>query len=200
MTIDTVKEVSGGCIKITSSEGPSFFIRTEYLELVAPEQLHCGAVFEESGFEDIVQAGFAFAAERGALCFLGRSEHCRSMLERKLSKKGHDAPAIKKALDRLERQGALDDLRFARAWLHNRLISRAEGPARLSGELARRGLKREVIEEALQEFLQNESLDTLFERALFKLQRAGKTGKKLEDALFRKGFDLRRIKGIKICE
>ncbi|WP_428771279.1 regulatory protein RecX [Treponema sp. HNW] len=200
MTVHTIKEGCGSCIKLTSSEGPSFFLRLDYLELVLPEEIRPGAVFERERFDDIAQAGFAFAAERDALAFLGRSEHCRSMLEAKLAKKDHEAKAVKKALDFLERRKLLDDLRFARAWLHNRLITRAEGPVRLAGELAKRGIKREIIDDALDELLQNVSTDELFERALDKLYRSGKRGKKLEDALLRKGFDYRRIKNAEIRE
>lgn len=170
------------------------------MELVLPEEIRPGVVFEEERFEDIAQAGFAFAAERDALAFLGRSEHCRSMLEAKLAKKGHCAAAVQKALDRLEAEKILDDYRFACAWLHNRLISKAEGPVRLAGELAKRGLKREIIDNALDELLQNVSTDQLFERALDKLRRRGKSGKKLEDALIRKGFDYGRIKNAEIWE
>ena len=191
-----MEEGCGGCIKVTSSEGPSFFLRPDYLELILPEEIRPGVVFEEERFEDIVQAGFAFAAERDALSFLNRSEHCRAMLEAKLAKKGHAVPSVQKALNRLEHEKLLDDFRFARAWLHNRLISKAEGPSRLAGELAKRGIKREIIDEALDELLQNVSVDELFEKALDKLRRSGKSGKKLEDALMRKGFDYRRIKNV----
>lgn len=200
MTVYKTEEGCGGCIKITSSDGPSFFLRPDYLEYVRPEELSCGAVFEEEKFEDIVQAGFAFAAECDALSFLNRSEHCRAMLEAKLAKKGHSAAAVQKALNRLEHEKLLDDFRFARAWLHNRLISKAEGPVRLAGELAKRGVKREIIDEALAELLQNVSTDELFNRALDKLRRSGKSGKKLEDALMRKGFDYRHIKNAQKCK
>lgn len=174
-------------------------MRPAYLELVLPEELVCGAVFEEEKFNDIVQAGFAFAAERDALSFLGRSEHCRAMLEAKLAKKGHAAAAVQKALNRLEEKKLLDDYRFACAWLHNRLISKAEGPSRLAGELAKRGLKRQVIDAALTELAENVSTDELFKRAVDKLRRSGKSGKKLEDALLRKGFDYRLIKTAQNC-
>lgn len=74
-------------MELTASGGPSFFIRTDYLVSVAPEKLCCGAFFSDEETEDIVQAGFAFAAERQALSFLNRSEHSRFMLELKLAKR-----------------------------------------------------------------------------------------------------------------
>ena len=88
-------------MELTASGGPSFFIRTDYLVSVAPEKLCCGAFFSDEETEDIVQAGFAFAAERQALSFLNRSEHSRFMLELKLAKKGHAKDASAKAQDKM---------------------------------------------------------------------------------------------------
>ena len=184
-------------MKIVTSDGLSFFMRSDYLQSVAPQNIVAGADFTDDEADDIVQAGFAFAAERQALSFLNRSEHSRYMLECKLEKKGHAKQAVKKALDRLEEKKLLDDLRFAQAWLHNRLITRAEGPLRLSGELANRGVKRDLIDKALTALFENVGVDELFARACAKLERSGKSGKKLEDALIRKGFDLRSVRSIR---
>ena len=184
-------------MKIVTSDGLSFFMRSDYLQSVAPQNIYSGADFTDDEADDIVQAGFAFAAERQALSFLNRSEHSRYMLECKLEKKGHAKQAVKRALDRLEEKKLLDDLRFAQAWLHNRLITKAEGPLRLSGELANRGVKRDLIDKALTALFENVGVDELFVRARTKLERAGKSGKKLEDALIRKGFDLRSVRSIR---
>lgn len=184
-------------MKIVTSDGLSFFMRSDYLQSVAPQNIVAGADFTDDESDDIVQAGFAFAAERQALSFLNRSEHSRYMLECKLEKKGHAKQAVKRALDRLEEKKLLDDLRFAQAWLHNRLITKAEGPLRLSGELASRGVKRDLIDKALAALFENVGVDELFARACAKLERSGKSGKKLEDALIRKGFDLRSVRSIR---
>ena len=184
-------------MKIVTSDGLSFFMRSDYLQSVALQNIVAGADFTDDESDDIVQAGFAFAAERQALSFLNRSEHSRYMLECKLEKKGHAKQAVKKALDRLEEKKLLDDLRFAQAWLHNRLITKAEGPLRLSGELASRGVKRDLIDKALAALFENVGVDELFARACAKLERSGKSGKKLEDALIRIGFDLRSVRSIR---
>ena len=184
-------------MNIVTSDGLSFFMRSDYLQSVAPQNIYSGACFPDDEADDIVQAGFAFAAERQALSFLNRSEHSRYMLECKLEKKGHAKQAVKRALDRLEEKKLLDDLRFAQAWLHNRLITKAEGPLRLSGELANRGVKRDLIDKALAALFEDVSVDELLVRARTKLERSGKSGKKLEDALIRKGFDLRSVRSIR---
>lgn len=181
-------------MELTASGGPSFFIRTDYLVSVAPEKLCCGAFFSDEETEDIVQAGFAFAAERQALSFLNRSEHSRFMLELKLAKKGHAKDASAKALDRLEKEKLLDDFRFAQAWLHNRLLKKAEGPSRLTAELSARGVNRIVCEKAVCDLLQTVSVEQLCSRAAEKQRRLGKSGKKLEDALLRSGFEYRHIR------
>lgn len=176
MKIRSVEQTLPGVYKIVPEAGSVFFLRTSYLNLVAEEALvPCPAcmgnddllfsstvdetkeesgpgVFSDEEWEDILHAALVFSAERAAMSYLGRAEHCRSGLFRKISAKGIEKDAINLALDFLESEGILDDGRFASAWLSTRYVDHAEGRRKLSAELAARGVKRQAAEEALSDF------------------------------------------------
>jgi len=68
-----------------TEEGPAFFIREAYLTHVVPETICCGSVFFGEDEEDIIDAGFCYAAESKALSYLARAEQSRFNLARKLA-------------------------------------------------------------------------------------------------------------------
>lgn len=81
---------------------------------------------------------------RRALKLLSRSEHSRKGLEQKLSSRGFEPEEIRKALDRLEEEGALNDRRFAEEWVRSRLRKHPEGRTLLERGLQKRGVDEEL--------------------------------------------------------
>jgi regulatory protein len=85
---------------------------------------------------------------RRALRLLARRPRSTAELGRHLARLG--PPEMVRAIQqRLEREGLLDDLRFAQLWAKSRRARRGLGVDRLRKELLARGVRREVIEEAL---------------------------------------------------
>ena len=171
-----------------TGSGPSFFIRTDYLSLVNPENLTPGAEFDEPYENDILDAGLAFAAEKKAVDYLSRAEQSRSGLFRKLLAKDFPEASIVKALDYLENISFLSDLRFARAWLNSRKINHNEGRSKLFGELLARGISRENASAALDEFFENNDELLFCVKALQKYRRLKKSPEKMMNCLMRAGF------------
>ena len=194
MVVSQTKQVSSGCIKITTEEGPAFFIREAYLTRLGAEAISDGSTFSGKDEEDIIDAGFCYAAESKALSYLERAEQSRFNLARKLGAKGLERRHIEKALDYLECEGSLSDARFARAWLASRKINHTEGRARLSSELAFRGIARELADAALDEFFSENSEEAICERALEKCKRLGMREDKIINYLLRHGFSLKMIR------
>ena len=194
MVVSKTKQVSSGCIKITTEEGPAFFIRKAYLTRVVPEAISDGSVFSGEDEEDIIDAGFCYAAESKALSYLARAEQSRFNLTRKLAAKGIEKRHIENALDYLEREGSLSDARFARAWLALRKINHLEGRARLFSELAFRGIAREVADAALDEFFSENSEEAICKKALDKCSRLGMREDKIINYLLRHGFSRKMIR------
>lgn len=181
-------------MKIITGSGPSFFIRTDYLSLVNPENLVAGAEFDEPHESDILDAGLAFAAEKKAVDYLSRAEQSRSGLFKKLLAKDFPEACIVKALDYLEKISYLSDLRFARAWLNSRKINHSEGRSKLYGELLSRGISRENASAALDEFFENNDEMLICMKALQKYRRLKKSPEKMINCLMRAGFSKGMIK------
>ena len=84
------------------------------------------------------------------LRLLGRRDHSREELRRKLSRRGHERPAIEEAMRKIHDAYCLDDQKFARSYV--RMRSKTRGPMAIAGELAARGVDRAATEAALADF------------------------------------------------
>ncbi|MCR5612828.1 regulatory protein RecX [Treponema sp.] len=184
-------------MQITTVSGPSFFLRTVYLSLVGEDELAPDAEFTDEKEEELIDAGLCFACEQKALDYLNRSEQYRLGLTSKLVAKGFDKIHIEKALDYLESKKYLDDSRFARVWLRNRMISHAEGRSKLAGELASRGIARDIASQALDEFFEENSEEKLCLRAYSKCKKTKKDEEKITLYLLKNGFAIQLIKKVK---
>ena len=211
-----IKQTLNGVYEITPDSGPAFFLRDEYLTLVPKERLlpvkgglggsdvlFCQetktgmqGVFGQEESADLLNAALVFSAERAALTYLARAEQCRFSLKQKLLKKSIDKDAVEKSLDYLEKAGALDDRRFAGAWLRSRYISHAEGRRKLEGELLKRGICKEDAKEALDEFFSERSEYEVCKRALKKCLKTSKDIQKVRTSLVRLGFSAKNIKKV----
>jgi len=193
LVILSTSAVSPDCIKITTVAGPSFFIRSIYLSHISVEEISEGSEFSDDRESELVNAGLCFAAEQKALDYLNRSEQYRMGLTSKLLAKGFDKFSIEKALDYLESKKYLDDSRFARIWLNNRRISRAEGRIKLEKELLARGINKDYIKEALDQFFEENPEEELCMRAYRKCMRLKKSQEKTISYLLKNGFTLKLI-------
>ena len=185
--------VSKDCVKCLFDGGTAFYVRLSYLEHFCLDDAAPGAELLDEDFADFVQAGEAFSAEKSAVAYLAGREHSRSQLRLKLLKKKHSEEASTKALDFLEREGWLSDRRFAEEWLRSRGAKRFEGRSRLLMELQGRGVERMLAAEAVDRFFEDNSEEEQFEKACKKLEKQGKKGEKLVNALIRLGFSSKLI-------
>ncbi len=192
--IDSVEEVSEGCVKIIPSKGPSFFIRLSYLSSINPELICSGQNFYNEKVEELIFASYAFLAEREALNYLNRCEHSRFLLSQKLQKKGHSKEAIEIAFDYLESKNYLSDRRFAISWLRNRRITKSEGRTKLFQHLLSRGISKKIAEDALDEFYEEFSEFSMLEKAYSKCLRQNLSQEKLEKKLLVYGFSYSMIR------
>jgi regulatory protein len=127
------------------------------------------------------------------LRLLGRRDHSREELRRKLDRRGHDQQAIEEAMRRIhESYGGLNDPAFARSYVRRRADAR--GPMAIAAELAARGIDRKVTEAALAEFgpeAQLRSATRIAER-LYDSQKPGMGYREMRDKigakLLRRGF------------
>lgn len=188
LTILHTEWASPGILKVSPEEGPSFFLRPSVLKDLRVPLPESGLCYTADDACALITASRAFLAEQQALRYLASREHTRSQLTMKLHRKGYREVEIDAALGYLESLRLLDDRRFAEVWLRTRLSRRGEGPAVLLAGLMSRGVSRDVALETIRLQLEDTSEEELLCRAIEKLQRRGKTGMSLIQALLRRGF------------
>jgi regulatory protein len=94
------------------------------------------------------RAQSAAVLESAVRLLLIRLRSRREIADR-LGRKGYPPDIVAATIARLESDGLLDDMRFAKAWVAGRLAVRPSGAARLRRELQQKGVPREIIEEVL---------------------------------------------------
>lgn len=122
-----------------------------------------------------------------ALEMLDRRDYSRAELIKKLTEKGESPEAAEEAVSYLASLGFVDDARYA-SLVVRQYAGKGYGARRVRMELMRRGLSREVIDDALGEMPeQDDTLDRLLAQKLRgSFDRADV--KKATDALVRKGY------------
>ena len=135
---------------------------------------------------DVVQQAY----ER-AVRYLGQRPRSIAEIRRHLTDKEIAPTDIDEAIERLESQGYVDDLAFARYWLANRQQFHPKGSRALRFELREKGIAADVIDQVLVDF---DSSQAAYEAAQEKARRFRSLDKrafrdKMGSYLARRGFD-----------
>ncbi len=91
------------------------------------------------------------AAYRAAAILLAARDRTRAELLRLLTAKGFSRTDSEVALDRLIKEGYLDDRRFAHTWARSRLRTKPVGPHRLRQELEAKGVEDDLVREVIKD-------------------------------------------------
>jgi len=109
-----------------------------------------GRELSRAELDDLLREDAFQKALNRALVFLGYRPRSESEVRQRLAKAKFEPPLIERVVERLHADGLLDDLAFARYWTENREAFNPRGARLLSLELRRKGVDREVIDEALE--------------------------------------------------
>jgi regulatory protein len=104
-----------------------------------------------------------------------------------LLQRNFDPDAIERALGWIDNKGYLNDERFARRWVAERLRKHPEGPLALEAGLRKKGIQVHVIRLIIGELGEEERLEALI-RAQEKISRRYDDPAKIKTALIRRGF------------
>lgn len=88
-------------------------------------------------------------AKKAAYKILSSRDHSTYEITQKLRAKGFSEETVKRTLRYLKEIRLLDDRKFAREWVRFRVERDHYGPIRLRGELLKKGLSSEIVENLL---------------------------------------------------
>ncbi|MEI6569612.1 MAG: recombination regulator RecX [Verrucomicrobiota bacterium] len=130
-----------------------------------------------------------------ALKLLGLRSHSSEELERKLLKKGYTAECIEPVLEKLKKQGVLDDRMFGIEVIKSRSRRKPSGKLKMRAELRKKGVSEPIIEELLNEYASSELCYRAAEKKIGSLHGTSNTEKKkkLEVFLHNRGFEWQEI-------
>lgn len=176
-----VKLEGGALLRVTEEELLRFGLRP-------------GEELDEEGLAALRESARASSVKAAAAGMIGRQALSKAELTRRLVRRGAEASDAQAAADWLEDIGAVDDPAYAGA-LARHYGQRGYGPARVRQELQRRGVSRELWEEALRELPDSgDTLDALIQKRCRGDLSDPREIKRLSDGLMRRGFSWGEVK------
>ena len=133
-------------------------------------------------------------AKERALAMLDRRDYSRAELLKKLVEKGENETEAAAAVERLAELGFVDDARYAPIIVRH-YAAKGYGPQRVRQELQRRGIPKDLWDEAMEQMpRQDDTVDRLL-RSKLKSETPDRAElKKAQDFLLRKGYGWDEIK------
>ena len=173
------------------------------IEAVERLALAVGRGFDE--VRDAVRREAALLATYDrALNLLALRARSSQELRRQLVRKGEPADQVDAAIARLQMAGFLDDHAFARQFARSKAVGAGMSRRRIQQELGRRGVARQIGDDAIADVFAEEQLDehAVVEEAARKKLRslknldAGTRKRRLYAFLARRGYDLDDIRRV----
>ena len=168
------------------------------LEAIERLRLALGAVVDDRTAYDVEREAVLLATYDRALDMLASRARSSAELRRLLVRKGEPTDQVNVVIDRLLTAGLLDDALFARQFARSKALGAGLSRRRLQQELARKGVARDVSDDAIEEVLAEEHIDdsASIERVARKKMRAlsrldiATQRRRLYAFLARRGYDV----------
>jgi regulatory protein len=153
--------------------------------------LKIGQVLTEQKILSLQQDDAREVAFQNALMVISYRPRSVHEVQKKLKEKGFDETVVALVIERLKENGLLQDKEFAQAWIENRTVFRPRSQKLMALELRQKGVPDEVVQEALVESVDDETL--AYQAAIRYARRLKKLEwlefrKKLSAYLARRGF------------
>jgi regulatory protein len=119
---------------------------------VLAESLQIGEAYSDEQITELKQRDLEEVSYRHALRLISRRPRSEFELRRNFVRREVPVEIQDKILLRMREADLVDDLAFARAWVENRLAFRPRSARTLKDELRKKGVPREAIETALEDY------------------------------------------------
>ena len=190
MIVTDLRRDASGRYTVTFDSGET--LRSS-LEAVTDAQLYVGRELDADAFEELRRSSSKALDRQKALELLSRRPYSRRELRDRLLRAGMSEERAEECLDWLDERRFLDDAEYAGA-VARHYAAKGYGAGRVKSELRRRGIGRDLAEEALEELPGNtEMLDAFIARRL-RDPNDRDSVRKIGAALFRRGYSWEEIR------
>jgi regulatory protein len=121
------------------------------------QELQPEEVLDEDRIQALLERDGEELAYEQAVRLISYRPRTERELRIRYAKKGLSGSIQDAALERLKQEGLVDDAEFAQAWIENRMEFRPRGAWALRSELSSKGVARDTIELALEDFNEEEA-------------------------------------------
>jgi len=160
-----------------------------YYDVYLNASLFKGDNISSKRIDEIKLANNIYEVKNSAFRYLSNRNHSSFELKNKLRKKGFESAIIETVVLDLRNKKHLNDFTFAENFVRNRVERRKEGVMKITSELFKKGISRDIISEvteSIKEHPQNiENAIELGKSKLEKIQKRGETDyNKIKSKLF----------------
>ncbi len=183
-------EYMNNYVRVKISTGES--IRFPY-DIFKLYKLDRGKVIDHTEYQQLKDESNIFECNRKALDFLSIRNRSYREMENYLFKKGFSRDIIKGVLNKLNENGYIDDLEFAKKLITYKMKRKVVGKNLLKKELFRKGISREIVKRAIKETgsdrIDSEEVYQLAKKKLEGLKNKKNIAPKLFYYLNQRGFE-----------
>ncbi len=181
-------------VKTGRKDRVSLYLDDEYafdLPLICAAELHTGQALTELDVKALDDSRQQKAAYDRAVNYLSFRPRSSQEVRRHLAKSGIPQAIAETVLERLQRQGSVDDVSFARFWIENRERFKPMAPRALRYELSQKGVGRDIIESLLEAIDAEASAERAAKKQIWRYRGKSRIDfrRKLASWLYRRGFD-----------
>ena len=169
-------------------------------EVAAKFYLKIGMEIDEDELKKLLLEEELSKAKNYVYRILARRMYTNKEIRNKLVEREYLDKIIEEVIATLERYGYLNDRTYAEEWIRSRMRSKPKGKIALRQELARKGVDKSIIEDALnQEFDESREMDMVLELARRRMKSYRRdepfaARRKLQSFLLRRGFSYGTVK------
>lgn len=188
--VSALRQTSSERVTVTLDDGSEI---KATLGVVAELRLFVGRALEDAELQQLrASASVALARNRGLELLSYRPMSCKELLD-KLMQKGETPEDAEAAVAWLLEQGFLDDTRYA-AQVVRHYAGKGYGEGRIRQELRRRGIPRELWDEAVREMPEPDDKLDRFLTSRLSDPRDREQVRKVSAALLRRGYSWEEIR------
>jgi len=159
------------------------------------QELGLDEALPEARIQELIERDREEAAYEQAMRLLSHRPRTEHELRIRYSRNGLSEQVQDAALERLKTEGWVDDAAFAHLWIENRMEFRPRGAYALRSELRSKGVARELIEVALEDFDEEEAARRAADRGAHRYQHLSPDlfRRRLNGYLSRRGFTYQMV-------
>lgn len=164
MEIEKYKKLKNGKYELILSNGKSLVL---YEDTILKYNLLISKKINNS--DEILEFDKKCDAYYSGLKYIKNCARSKKEVREKLLKYDYNEDYIKEAVEKLEKQGYINDLVYARSFLNNKLITTSNGPYKIKQEMIKKGINETIIDEVLCEYtsdIQIEKIDKIITRMI----------------------------------